>query len=292
MPDCAAPSLRIADLLCHATKRLRAAGVESPARDARLLLAHSLGVAHPALLDRQHSISEAQAQTFEERIARRAAREPVSRIRGFREFWGMNFVLSADTLDPRPDTETLVEATLATFGVSPGPGRILDLGTGSGCILCALLKEWPTARGVGVDRSLGAVVAARHNAERLGLADRAAFVAGDWVGALAGSFDVIVSNPPYIPSLEIAGLEAEVRSFDPRAALDGGADGLAIYRTLAPALTRLLAPGGIVALEVGQGQAKEVASLLAGAALEFLGTRADLSGTERVVLAKSSSPKG
>ena len=183
MPDCAAPSLRIADLLCHATKRLRAAGVESPARDARLLLAHSLGVAHPALLDRQHSVSEAQAQTFEERIARRAAREPVSRIKGFREFWGMDFVLSADTLDPRPDTETLVEATLATFGASPGPGWILDLGTGSGCILCALLKEWPTARGVGVERSKAAIVAGVHCLQHIQSFTAAAFANDDAVWA-------------------------------------------------------------------------------------------------------------
>lgn len=285
-PDCDAQSLRLADVTCRATKRLREAGVESPARDARLLLAHSLGVAHPSLLDSGTRMTAAQVAAFEQLLARRAAREPVARIRGVREFWGMEFALSPATLDPRPDTETLVEASLAAFAGAPPPRRILDLGTGSGCILCALLHEWPTAIGVGVDRSARAAATAHQNAQALGFARRAAFVTGDWAQALAGQFDLIVSNPPYIATAAIGMLAPEVRRFDPAAALDGGADGLAAYRALAPQLARLLAAGGCAALEVGQGQAKGVASILIGSGLEFLGTRADLSGIERVVLAR------
>mgnify|MGYP003353039385 CR=1 FL=1 len=203
-------------------------------------------------------------------------------------FRSMEFALSPETLDPRPDTETLVEAVLAAFRDASPPRRILDLGTGSGCILCALLREWPGTMGVGVDRSAGAAEAARRNARDLGFGDRAAFVCGDWTSALAGPFDVVVSNPPYVASADIAVLEPEVSRFDPAAALDGGGDGLAVYRVLAPALRALLAPGGVVAFEVGQGQAKEVGELLAEAGLEFIAVRADLSGIERVVLARIS----
>ncbi len=284
-PNCDAHSLRIADVTCRATKRLRDAGVESPARDARLLLAHSLGVPHPSLLDRHGQLTAEQALQFEQLLARRAAREPVSRIKGVREFWGMEFALSPGALDPRPDTETLVEAALAAFPAGAPPQRILDLGTGSGCILCALLHEWPAATGVGVDRSVLAAATARRNAGALGFAARASFVTGDWATALAGRFDVIVSNPPYIASGDLAALEPEVNRYDPAAALDGGVDGLAAYRALAPQLARLLAPGGTAALEVGQRQAREVALLLVDAGLEFRAVRSDLSGTERVVLA-------
>lgn len=286
--DCAAPSLRTADVVCHATNRLRDAGVESPSRDARLLLAHAVGVAHPSLLDRHAVLTDGQARQFEELLARRVAREPVSRIKGVREFWGMEFVLSPDTLDPRPDTETLVEAVLAAFHEALPPRRILDLGTGSGCILCALLQEWPAATGVGVDRSPGAAQAAQRNAQALGFGDRARFVCGDWSSALAAPFDVVVSNPPYVASDEVGALDPEVRRFDPLAALDGGVDGLAAYRALARALPGMMPPGGLVALEVGQGQSNEVGALLGDAGLEIVGVRADLSGIERVILARSS----
>ncbi|KMO27620.1 SAM-dependent methyltransferase, partial [Methylobacterium tarhaniae] len=172
------------------------------------------------------------------------AGEPVARIIGAWEFWGLPFGLSSDTLVPRPDTETLVEAALG-LGLGPdAPHRLADLGTGSGCILVALLTEWPQAVGLGIDRSPGACVTARANAARNGVADRAAFAVGDWASALSGPFDVVVANPPYIASEVIAGLSGEVRDHDPRLALDGGADGLDAYRTILAQVPRLLAPGG------------------------------------------------
>ena len=282
--DCAPTT--VADAICDATKRLRAADVESPARDARLLMAHTLGLDHPSLLDRHQSLSASDASCFADSLARREAREPVSRIKGRREFWGMEFTLSPDTLDPRPDTETVVEAALAAFAGREPPPRILDLGTGSGCILCALLRKWPQSFGVGVDRSALAAATARRNARALGLAERAAFLGGDWASAVSGRFDLIVSNPPYIASAAVAALAPEVAAFDPLLALDGGADGLAGYRSLAPELLRLLHPGGMAVLEIGTGQAKGVGALLAAAGVDLVGARTDLSGIERALIAR------
>jgi release factor glutamine methyltransferase len=218
-------------------------------------------------------------------VARRLGREPVSRILGRRGFWTLDLALGPATLDPRPDSETVVEAVLAALPEPRAPLRLLDFGTGSGCLLLALLVELPTATGLGIDRSLAALEIARANARAAGLAGRAAFVQADWGGPLAGRFEVIVTNPPYIPSGDIAGLQPEVADFDPRLALDGGDDGLDCYRALVPDIARLLAPGGVAALEVGRGQAAAVGAMLTAAGLESLGARRDLGGVERCVTA-------
>ncbi len=277
--------MKVADAICDATKRLRAAGVDAPRRDARLLLADAMGVAHPALLDAGSHLSVTESARFVDKLVRREAREPVARIRGSREFWGMEFALSDATLDPRPDTETLIEAALAAFPDAP-PQRILDLGTGSGCILCALLREWPTATGVGIDLSEAAVATARQNAQHLGLAGRAEFVVGDWNDAVGARYDLVVSNPPYVRSSDIDALEPEVATFDPRLALDGGADGLDAYRRITPLLSRLLAHGGVAAVEVGLGQAEEVGRLLARSGLDPVTVRTDLSGIPRALVGR------
>ncbi|MBM3508054.1 MAG: peptide chain release factor N(5)-glutamine methyltransferase [Alphaproteobacteria bacterium] len=285
-PGIHAEPRKVHDAICDATKRLRAAGVESPRRDARLLLAEAMGVSHPALLDPSCPLSDSDSARFVDKVVRREAREPVSRIRGTREFWGLDFALSPATLDPRPDTETVIEAVLAAYASSAPPLRILDLGTGSNCILCALLHEFPAATGVGIDIEHDAIATARLNAARLGFADRASFVVADWASAIAGPFDLVVSNPPYIPRTEIASLAPEVAAFDPRRALDGGDDGLDFYRRLSPALPRLLTPTGVAAVEIGLRQAEEVGRLFSSNGLEVASVRADLSGTPRAIVAR------
>ena len=281
------PSLRV--LQHQAASRLRHAGIESARLDARILLGHAGSLNRDQLLIRadQPAPPETAAQ-FETLIARRLAREPVSRILGRREFWSLDFLLSPDTLDPRPDSETVIEAALAT--PAKPPATILDLGTGSGCLLLALLNEWPDAHGLGIDASHGAVAVAAANALHLRLADRARFEVWDWRPGLAGRltpkrFDLIVANPPYIADADIPGLEPEVFQFEPRAALAGGTDGLDAYRLLAPQIPDLLSIGGIAVFEVGAGQAEAVATLLAAAGLTVLGRRTDLGGVERCVIA-------
>ena len=203
----------------------------------------------------------------------------MAQILGEREFWGRAFRVTPDVLDPRPETETLVEAALG----GPPAGRLLDLGTGSGCLLVTLLAEWPEATGVGVDVSPAALAVARENAERHGVEERATFHRGDWCAGLEGRFDLIVSNPPYIADDELAQLAPEVREHEPRLALAGGPDGLDAYRRLAPELPRLLSPGGRVLLEVGAGQAAAVVTILDEAGLAVGGIRCDLGGHGRVV---------
>ncbi|HEY1797371.1 MAG TPA: peptide chain release factor N(5)-glutamine methyltransferase [Stellaceae bacterium] len=277
----------IGAVLSEAAAALDAAGFDEPRRRARRLVAAALGLsateifAHPEWL-----LSEAHAAQIADILHRSLAHEPLSRIFGTREFWGLEFRLSADTLDPRPETETVVEAVLARVGDRRRPYRILDLGTGSGCLVLALLSELPSATGIGVDRAVGAAVAARGNAQALGLAGRAGFVVGDWAGAMAGRFDVVVANPPYIATGTIAGLAPEVRDFDPNLALDGGADGLAAYREIAAALPGLLVPGGLFAAELGAGQDAAVASILHNAGLAVDGFVDDLAGIARCVLAR------
>lgn len=232
-------------------------------------------------------MGEAAAAGLAQLAARRLAREPVHRILGRRAFWTLDLAITPAVLDPRPDTETLVEAALALAGPRR-PARILDLGTGSGALLCALLVEWPEAIGIGVDRSIEACRVARRNAEVCGLGARALIVAGDWGAGLAGPFDVVVSNPPYIPSDAIRGLDPEVRDHDPALALDGGADGLDAYRAIVPLAARLLGPGGLLAVEVGWTQAADVAELLVRAGLDDVGRRRDLGGRERVVSGRAA----
>lgn len=267
-----------------AVRRLRAVGVPGPRRDAGLLLAHAIRFGQAVLLGPSQAVGATEAIRFERALRRREAREPVSRILGRREFWGMDFELAPSTFDPRPDSETLVSTAVAAFSGAPPPGTILDLGTGSGCLLCALLREFPAATGFGVDIDPPALRLARANAVRLGFGGRARWLAGDWARALANDvFDLVVANPPYIARDEIARLAPEVVRHDPRRALDGGRDGLDAMRALAPQLARVAAPGAPIVMEVGAGQADQAALLLAAAGCSRPGRYRDLGGVERVV---------
>ncbi|MBL6935946.1 MAG: peptide chain release factor N(5)-glutamine methyltransferase [Alphaproteobacteria bacterium] len=272
--------------LAEAARELGEAGIGKARHEARLLAAHVLGVTPEAVLREPQSLFHGeQAAGFRNCVTERAARRPMSQIIGNREFWSLSFRVTAETLDPRPDSETLIEAVLETVTDREAPLRILDLGTGTGCLLLALLSELPNASGVGVDVSAEALEVARGNGEALGLAERADFTVGDWGKEVEESFHVIVSNPPYIPSAEISGLEPEVARYEPRLALDGGEDGLACYRTLLVDAARLLEPSGRLFLEVGAGQAQGVEGLCAGHGLTVTGTACDLAEVPRCVMA-------
>ena len=268
--------------------RFREQGIDSAELDARLLAGAALGLDLTGLMTATtRIITQHEAAHLENFTRRRLAGEPVARILGVKEFWGLPLQLSPATLVPRPDTETVVELAWRVIGTSPRrdlPLRIVDIGTGSGAILLALLSELSDAFGVGTDISVPALRTASSNAARLGLAQRAAFVACDYATALSSPFDLIVSNPPYIRSADIEGLATEVRDFDPLAALDGGADGLDAYRRIAPEAARLLAPGGALVMEVGQGQSSDVRGLMAAVGLKLWGApQADLAGIQRAV---------
>lgn len=263
--------------------RLREAGIPGADLDARLLLAHALRADTGALLS-DAPVSEEERLRVEAFLTRRLAGEPVARILGEREFWSLPFTLSPETLVPRPDTETVVEEALAHIPDRQASLRVLDLGTGSGAILAALLVELPKAIGVGVDRSKGAALTARDNLARLGLGARALVFSGHWAAALAGPFDLVVSNPPYIPSGDIGGLDIEVRRYDPLGALDGGTEGLDAYAAIAADLPRLLKTGGIAVLELGIGQEAAVTGLLRRAGLTVPHpARQDLGGIPRAL---------
>lgn len=282
-----APALSRTEAQHELTRAFAAAGIATPALDARLLLCAALGIGHLDLVrDPARAIGNGAVLTALAR--RRIAGEPIARILGRREFYGLDFTLSPAVLDPRPDTEILVDATLAALAArSHEPLLLLDLGVGSGAILGALLSQLPTAFGLGVDRSEAACRVARDNLAALEFASRSAVVCGDWTKPLTGLFDAIVSNPPYIASGEIEGLAAEVREHDPPGALDGGADGLDAYRILAPAAAQLLRPGGVVAFEVGAGQAESVVALFAATGVLGRGeVMRDLGGHARVFLAR------
>lgn len=280
------PSCRGA-LYAGVKKRLAAAGGDTPELDARLLLAAACDIDDVALIAEPEMLVPATALSrLEVMVERRLAGEPVSRILGCREFWGLAFHLNSATLDPRPDSETIIEAVLRVAGDTTAPLHILDLGTGTGCLLLALLSEYKQAQGLGVDVSETAIDAADENAVRLGLAGRASFVQGDWANGLTGHYDVIVSNPPYIPSADIDRLSPEVRQFDPVTALDGGADGLDPYRHLMPEIRRLLAPEGFGVLEFGEGQGADIAAIARMAGLTVCGLHSDLAGLERVIIVK------
>jgi release factor glutamine methyltransferase len=280
----AAPIL--SSVLDRGAARLRKAGIGDARRDARLLLAHAIGAGLEIVIGfPERPISAAELASYESLIARRARREPVSRILEQREFWSLLFRLTADTFDPRPDSETLVEAILERVVDRSAPLRILDLGTGTGCLLLALLSALPRASGLGIDISAQAVTVARANAEALGLSARAGFRCADWGSGAEGFWQVIVSNPPYIVEGALPRLPPEVALYDPPTALLGNADGLGAYRALVPHAARLLAPGGVIAVEVGRGQAASVESILAKAGLKCLERRRDLSGIDRCILA-------
>jgi release factor glutamine methyltransferase len=272
--------------------RLARAGIAEPRREARLLLALATGVEPGVILGYpERELDAAAQQLLVPLVERRAAREPFSRIAGRRQFWSLDLEISADTLDPRADSETLVEMALASLPDRRAALRILDLGTGSGALLLALLKEMPRAIGLGVDLLPGAAATARRNAATLGLGRRALFLGGSWGQAISSGWaDVILANPPYIITSEIDRLAPEVARYEPRMALDGGPDGLGAYRELVNEIPRLLAPGGIVVLEVGAGRADPVTELLVKAGLVLRGVRRDLAGIERCIAA--ASPEG
>ena len=266
-------------------------GIEDADADARILLAHALHLDRAQLLAQSDRLLEArEIDTVLPLAVRRLKREPVARILGRKEFWSLPLGLTPDVLVPRPETETIVEAALDRVlrgGLRLERLRVLDIGTGSGALLLALLKEMPNATGTGTDIDAGALACARANAERHKLAGRCSFVAGDIAAGLAGPFDLIVSNPPYVARGEIARLEPEVRDYDPKLALDGGEDGLDAYRAIAAAAPRLLAPDGRLIVELGAGQELSVRTLFTNTGLAIVTVRNDLSGIPRALVANA-----
>jgi release factor glutamine methyltransferase len=270
--------VKTAAAISHIAERLAAAGIESPRREARLILAAALRTDQSGLLSRE----DAPPETFEPLLQRRCRREPLAYILGVKEFWGLNFEVSPATLIPRPDSETLIEAAIDSFP-DRDAARILDLGTGTGCLLLAALHEFPESFGIGTDVSPAAAALARRNAHNLGLAHRAAFLAADWAAPLAGRFGLILGNPPYIPAPDLPSLMPEVQLYEPDSALNGGPDGLAAYRHIISALPALLAPNGAAILELGAGQADAVTALAQAAGFSVK-TRADLANIPRALI--------
>lgn len=277
-------SLTLVKAWTFAKQRLTAAGVDGPVIDARLLVEAAAEATRTDIItDPQRLLTTAQAAALEGFIQRREAREPVSQILGRKGFWKIMLRVTPDVLTPRPDTETLVELILRDLPEDRAVG-VLDLGVGSGAILLAILAERPAARGLGVDVSEAALAVARENAANLGLAQRVALLRGDWTRGLDDAgFDIVVANPPYIPSTDIHGLEPEVRDYEPRLALDGGADGLDAYRLLAPEILRVLKPGGRFAVEIGFDQSAAVETLFRRAGGAQIATSKDLANRDRVV---------
>jgi release factor glutamine methyltransferase len=303
MPEAAVPGKSFAtadpETAQAAIRRLTAEfnrqGLTSASLDARLLVLNACGLTHEAyIMNADRALTPVEAEAIDAMRRRRLNGEPVSRIVGCREFWGLDFLISEAVLDPRPDTETLVQAALTIIreaGLEDDEFRLADLGTGSGCILLSLLSELPRATGVGLDISGEALAVAARNAERLGLASRARFVAGNWCDALPDDFaDMIVTNPPYIGTEAIGGLAPEVRLHDPRQALDGGQDGLDAYRAIAASSLRAVKPGGWILLEAGAGQAAAILSIFEDSQwrnhMAHRRIERDLNGMDRVVAIK------
>lgn len=270
-------------------RRLRDRRIDTPELDARILVGHALGLDRTGLMrSGQRQLTAAEIARIEALVTRRLTREPVARITGTKEFWSLAFKITPAVLVPRPETETVVEAALAVLdqtGSRANGWRIADLGVGSGAIVIALLTELPNACGIGTDRDLAALVLARDNAQRLGVATRTTFVACDFGAAVAPGCDLVVTNPPYIRTDEIAGLEPEVAEFDPRGALDGGPDGLSAYRGIALDACRILVPGAYLIAEIGKGQGDAVAALFAAAGFQEIRIVLDLAGMSRAVVA-------
>jgi release factor glutamine methyltransferase len=287
------PPLTRAQAIATVADCLEAAGIGEAQDDARALLRAAAGLTRLELaLAPRAPLSQEEARALSRYAARRAAREPVSRIIGERGFWTLDLAVAPDVLDPRPDTETLVETALRLIAERrDAPLSILDLGAGSGAIVCALLSELPAARAVAVDLSAQACTATAANLARCGLAGRASVVRGRWAQALQARFDLVVSNPPYVRTGDIEGLEPEVRLHDPALALDGGADGLDCYREIIGDLPRLLAEDAVVLFEVGFDQAASVAALLGAQDFNIERVTRDAGGHERVVAARFSPPR-
>ncbi len=275
----------VATALDSIAQRLDAAAVVSARLDARLLVCAATGETAAGLIARpERRLSAGEADLLSGMVARRRAREPMAHILGSREFWSLDFEVSASVLTPRPDSETVIEAACKCIAAPDRSFRALDLGTGSGCLLLALLHEFPAATGVGVDISPAAIALARRNAELLGVGTRSAFVVGDWAASFDGRFDIVMSNPPYIPTGELEGLAPEVSRYEPRGALDGGTDGLQAYRALFPLISNVLAPGGTALFEIGEGQYEPICALVSGFGLAIAGHQADIAGIPRVAI--------
>ncbi len=286
--DLAGRPASVRQIVARTAGRLAAAGVEAARGDAWLLLAAATGRPRASLMAAGlEALAAPERARLDELVRRRSAREPIAYILGEKEFWSLPFRVSPAVLIPRPESETVVEAALAQVEDRQAPLRLLDLGTGSGCLLLALLSELPMATGLGIDLSAEALTLATTNAGHLGLAARARFEQRSWGVDLTGAFDLIVANPPYVGAGERAGLEPEVREFEPQIALLAGPDGLDAYRALIPDCARLLAGGGAIGLEIGQGQGEAVAAILARHGLEVVEQRPDLAGILRCLVARA-----
>ena len=282
-------SIALVTLWTGVKRRLEVAGVDTPVFDARLLVEVGAGVSRLDIVtDPRRVLSDEQVAAVDALTRRREAREPVAHIIGRRHFWTIELAVTPDVLIPRPETELLVESAMHILAPDQA-ASVLDLGVGSGAILFAILKERPHAIGVGVDVSGDALAIARLNAAALGMSDRVDLRISDWASDIEGAFDLVVSNPPYIPSKDIDALQPEVARFEPRLALDGGDDGLNAYRAIVAALPRLLKPGGAFALEVGIGQAETVRALAEAAGLSTGPAKRDLAGIPRVVNGRSAA---
>lgn len=282
------------NLIQHCQQRLKEAGVGNPQLDTRLLIAHALHCDRAALITQnEREVTAEEMALIDAYINRRTAREPVGRIIGVREFWGLQIGVNEATLEPRPDSETLVTTVLNVMqdryyhqkSLARGEGafHVLDLGTGSGCLLLAILSEWKEAFGTGIDRSKKALEQAAANATSLGFSDRVKFKQGNWLSGLSGRFDVVICNPPYIKTDDIQGLQPEVKLYDPPLALDGGADGLAPYNQIIPMLPHYLNQDGAAFFEVGKGQAQDIAELMRSVGFKKITTQKDLGGVARCV---------
>lgn len=274
--------------LTELAQHLQSAGIERGRFEARLLAAHALGVSIEKIVaDDRRQLSDEELRALSALAEERAQRRPMAQILGWREFYGRRFKVTPDVLTPRPDSETLIDTVLDHIDDRAAPLRLLELGIGSGCLLLTLLAELPQASGVGTDISPAALAVARANAEVLGLSQRCTLIEGDWSTAANGAFDILLSNPPYIPTDEIERLDAEVARYEPHVALDGGADGFSFYRRISRDCERVLTHKGLVALEIGAGQGDDVSDLLKAAGLVVLERRCDLAGIERCILARA-----
>ena len=278
-------SIDLRQQVINLASELAAAGIENPRSEAWLLFEIATRRRRAELVSGAvDALSSAERQRLEGLAARRLQREPMAHLAGMREFWSLPFEVGPAVLVPRPDSETVIEAALAQIGNRDAARQILDLGTGSGCLLLSLLSELPAARGLGVDRSAAALAVARRNAEQLGLTGRAEFLESNWGADVTGRFDLIVANPPYVRTGDWDELAPEIRAFEPKEALLAGPDGLAAYRALAPDLARLLEQDGVACLEIGQGQGPTVSEILQRHRLRLVGSRGDLAGIERCLV--------
>ena len=278
--------MNVAGELSDATRRLREVGIDAARLDARVLLAHAMGERELVDARPDREVSSLAQAAFRAFVDRRASREPIAYITGHKEFWSLAFDVGPGALVPRPESETLIEELTRLVPDRNAPLRLLDLGTGSGCLLVSALKEYPHSQGTGVDASEAALGWARRNAAKLGVAPRCVLVFGNWAERIEGPFDAILTNPPYIRTEEIAALAPEVSRYEPVPALDGGPDGLAAYRAIAMKVASLLKPEGVLLAEIGEGQSESVTTIFEAASLDVVTIARDLSGIPRCVVGR------